>query len=261
MAARAAAFFDLDKTLMAGSSGMQFGRAAYSSGLVKRRQLIGWGIEHLRYRISGSTDERTERLLAQVEELLAGVPGKDIARMTPDLLAGILPRIYPRMLEEVREHQDAGRATFIVSAAGHELVQLLAEVLLMDGGIGTRYEVLPDGTLSGKVDGPFMYGKGKVRAMREFAAEHDLDLEESFAYSDSLSDLPMLRAVGNAVAVNPDPELAAVAREEGWRVLRFDKLRRRLKIGGATLTAAAVGGIGALARRHKPRRRTPIGRR
>jgi HAD superfamily hydrolase (TIGR01490 family) len=255
----AAAFFDLDKTLMAGSSGMHFGRAAYRTGMVSRRQLLAWATDHLRYRLRGTTDERAQALLAEVRDLLAGVPEREIARMVPDLLAGILPRIYPDMLDEVNAHIDAGRPTFIVSAAGNELVALLARVLGMSGGIGTSYEVDADGILTGELDGPFMYGEGKVEAMRRFAENHDIYLEASWAYSDSVSDLPMLRAVGIPVAVNPDPELARVAAEEGWRVMRFEKLGRRLAIAGATLTAAAVGGMGtALAarlRRRGPRLR------
>jgi HAD superfamily hydrolase (TIGR01490 family) len=251
---RAAAFFDLDKTLMAGSSGMHFGRAAYRTGMVSRRQLLAWASDHLRYRLRGTTDERAQALLAEVRDLLAGVPEREIARMVPDLLAGILPRIYPDMLDEVNAHIDAGRPTFIVSAAGNELVALLAEVLGMAGGIGTAYEVNADGILTGNLDGPFMYGEGKVEAMRSYAAEHDIYLEASWAYSDSVSDLPMLRAVGIPVAVNPDPELARIADAEGWRVMRFEKLGRRLAIAGATLSAAAVGGLGtALAARHRRR--------
>jgi HAD superfamily hydrolase (TIGR01490 family) len=259
---REAAFFDLDRTLMAGSSGMHFARAAYRSGMVSRARLAQWGAEHLRFRLRGSTDERTERVLSQVRELLAGVPERDIARMAPDLLAGVLPRIYPQMLEEVRAHQDAGRATFIVSAAGNGLVEALAPVLGMDGGIGTRYEVDADGVLTGRIVEPFVYGEGKVIAMRDFAEDHDIDLARSWAYSDSASDLPMLRAVGNAVVVNPDAELAEVAGEEGWRVMRFEKLGRRLAIAGATLTAAVAGGIGRLiaSRRGSRARRTRWGR-
>ena len=253
---RAAAFFDLDRTLMAGSSGMHFGRAAFRSGMVGRRQLMRWGLDHVKYRLRGSTDERTEELLAEVKQLLAGVPEREIARLAPDLLAGILPRIYPQMLDEVRAHQDAGRATFIVSAAGNELVALLARVLGMEGGIGTAYGVDAQGRLTGDLDGPFMYGEGKVEATRSFAAEHDIDLGESWAYSDSASDLPMLRAVGNPVAVNPDEELAAIAKHEGWRVMRFEKLGRRLVIAGTTLAAAAIGGSGTwLAARSRTRRR------
>jgi HAD superfamily hydrolase (TIGR01490 family) len=241
---KAAAFFDLDRTLMAGSSAMHFGRAAYRSGMVRRRQLAAWGIDHIRFRLRGSTDESAQAVLALVKDLLEGVPEKEIARMAPDLLAGILPRVYPLMMDEVHAHQDAGRPAFIVSAASNPLVELLAHVLGFEGGIGTRYEVAPDGTLTGDIEGPFIYGEGKVEAMRRFADAHGIELESSWAYSDSGSDLPMLRAVGNPVAVNPDPELAEVARSEGWRVMRFEKLGRRLAIAGATLAAAAVGGSG-----------------
>jgi HAD superfamily phosphoserine phosphatase-like hydrolase len=239
----AAAFFDLDRTLMAGSSGMHFARAAYRAGMVGRSRLLGWGAEHVRFRLRGSTDERTAQVLSQVKELLAGV--------------------YPQMLDEVRAHQDAGRPTFIVSAAGNGLVEMLAQVLGMEGGIGTRYEVDGDGLLTGRMVEPFVYGEGKVAAMRRFAGDHEVDLSQSWAYSDSVSDLPMLRAVGNPVAVNPDQELARIAVEEGWRIVRFEKLGRRLKIAGATLVAAAVGGSGTLlaSRRRRPQRRRPAVRR
>jgi len=260
---REAAFFDLDRTLMAGSSGMHFARAAYRTGMVNRSLLARWGIEHLRFRLRGSTDERTAQVLSQVKDLLAGVPERDIARMAPELLAGVLPRIYPRMLDEVRSHQDAGRATFIVSAAGNGLVEILAKVLAMDGGIGTRYEVADNGLLTGRIVEPFVYGAGKVTAMEDFASRHDIDLAESWAYSDSASDLPMLRAVGNPVAVNPDQELGAVAAADGWRVMRFERLGRRLAIAGATLVAGAVGGMGTLlaSRRRRPRHPRPALRR
>jgi HAD superfamily hydrolase (TIGR01490 family) len=253
---RSAAFFDLDKTLMAGSSGMHFGRAAFRTGMVGRRQLARWAADHVRFRLRGTTDERAQALLDEVKDLLAGVPERDIARMAPELLAGVLPRIYPQMLDEVHAHQEAGRVTFIVSAAGNELVMLLARVLGMEGGIGTSYEVGPDGRLTGNLDGPFMYGNGKVEAMRRFAAEHDIALEASWAYSDSASDLPMLRAVGTPVAVNPDAALARVAAEEGWRVMTFERLGRRLAIAGATIIAAAVGGMGTMlaSRRRRTRR-------
>ena len=129
----------------------------------------------------------------------------------------------------------------------------------MEGGIGTRYAVGEDGLMTGELDGPFMYGEGKVEAMRRFADEHDIYLEASWAYSDSASDLPMLRAVGIPVAVNPDPELARVAQEEGWRLMRFEKLGRRLAIIGATLTAAAVGGSGTLLAVRRKRRTRRLG--
>jgi HAD superfamily hydrolase (TIGR01490 family) len=241
---RAAAFFDLDKTLMAGSSGMQFARVATKQGIVGRWQLASWGVEHLHYRLRGTTDQRTTDVLRAVRELIKGVPEKTIARMEPEVMAAILPRVYPQMLAEVHAHQDAGRPTFIVSAAGHGVVETLARVLQMEGGIGTRYEVDPEGNFTGRFDGPFVYGPGKVEAMEAFAAQHGIDLDASYAYSDSLSDLPMLRAVGNPVAVNPDPPLAAIAREEGWQVKRFERLGRRLVAIAVTLLAT-VAGLGA----------------
>jgi HAD superfamily hydrolase (TIGR01490 family) len=253
---RAAAFFDLDRTLMAGSSAMHFGRAAFRSGMVSRRQIVAWGMDHVRFRVRGSTDESTHALLAVVKDLLEGVPEKEVARMAPDLLAGILPRIYPQMMEEVHMHQDAGRPAFIVSAASNPLVELLARVLGFEGGIGTRYGVAADGTLTGEIEGPFIYGEGKVEAMRGFGEDHGIDLEESWGYSDSASDLPMLRAVGKPVAVNPDLELREVAEREGWRIMRFEKLGRRLAIAATTMVAAAIGGSGTvLAARRRPQRR------
>jgi HAD superfamily hydrolase (TIGR01490 family) len=255
---RAAAFFDLDKTLMAGSSGMQFARIAAKQGIVGKRQLASWGFEHLRYRLRGTTDERTAEVLKVARELIRGMPERTIDRMGPEVMAAILPRVFPQMLEEVYAHQDAGRPTFIVSAAGNGVVEQLAHVLGMDGGIGTRYETETEGNFTGSLDGPFVYGEGKVVAMREFAALHQIELAESYAYSDSLSDLPMLRAVGNPVVVNPDPPLAAIAREEGWQTLHFERLGRRLVALAVTLLAT-VAGFGArraaVTRRRVPQRR------
>jgi HAD superfamily hydrolase (TIGR01490 family) len=247
---RAAAFFDLDKTLMAGSSGMQFARVATRQGIVSRRQLASWAIEHLRYRLRGTTDERTAEVLRVARELISGVSAKTIDRMEPEVMAAILPRVYPQMLDEVHDHQDAGRATFIVSAAGNGVVESLAQVLGMEGGIGTRYEVGSDGNFTGRFDGPFVYGPGKVEAMEIFASEHEIDLGSSYAYSDSLSDLPMLRAVGNPVVVNPDPPLAEIAKGEGWQTMRFERLGRRLVAVAITLLATIAGfGASRVARR------------
>jgi HAD superfamily hydrolase (TIGR01490 family) len=246
----AAAFFDLDKTLMAGSSGMQFARVAARHGVVGRRQLASWAFEHLRYRLRGTTDERTGEVLRAARELISGVSAREIERMTPEVMAAILPRVYPQMLDEVYAHQDAGRATFIVSAAGNGVVELLARVLGMDGGIGTAYEVDEAGAFTGRFDGPFVYGPGKVEAMKSFAEDHEIDLGSSYAYSDSLSDLPMLEAVGHPVAVNPDPALAEIARRESWQTMRFERLGRRLVALAVTLLATVAGfGGSRIARR------------
>jgi HAD superfamily hydrolase (TIGR01490 family) len=254
---RAAAFFDLDRTLISGSSGLPWARAAAKSGLISRRQMARWGVDALRFRLRGSTDEATEKLLGEIKQVFEGTSARQIARMAPEVLVGVLPRIYPEMLEEVYTHQDAGRPTFIVSAAGDELVQLLARILYMDGGIGTSYEVGEDGLFTGELGGAFMYGEGKVEAMRRFASEHDIDLGVSYAYSDSVSDLPMLRAVGIPVVVNPDEELTRIARDHGWRVMRFERLGRRLALAGLSVLLVGAGLLG----RHRITPWTPRGSR
>ncbi len=203
-----------------------------------------WGVDALKFRLRGASDEATEKLLGEIKQVFEGMSARTLARMAPEVLVGVLPRIYPEMLEEVYVHQDAGRPTFIVSAAGDELVQLLARILYMDGGIGTAYEVGEDGLYTGRLGGTFMYGEGKVDAMRRLAEELDIDLAASYAYSDSASDLPMLRAVGHPVVVNPDEPLARIARDEGWRVMRFERLGRRLALGALTATILAAGVLG-----------------
>jgi phosphoserine phosphatase len=182
---------------------------------------------------------------------------RDIERLGPDVLAGILPRVYPQMLKIAYAHQDAGRPVYICTAASQEVADLLAGVLTFDGAIGTRSEIV-DGAYTGRLDGPFTYREGKATAIRELAEREDYDLAESWAYSDSESDLPMLRAVGHPVVVNPDAALSRIAREEEWDVIRFETLGRRLKVGGAIFTALAAGGIGnAVVRRRAPVRRRP----
>jgi HAD superfamily hydrolase (TIGR01490 family) len=239
----AGAFFDLDKTLIEGSSAIHFGRAAYRQGLMTRTQLARDLWANIQFRIRGSTDAGSEALRERILEAIAGTRVRDLERLGHEVLAGVLPRVYPEVLKEAYEHQDAGRRVFIVTAASQEMAELMAYVLFFDGGIGTRSEVR-DGVYTGRPEGPFTYREGKAEAVRERAAEEGIDLTESFAYSDSESDLPMLRAVGHPVAVNPDAALERIAREEGWRIMRFDKLARRLRIAAVAGAIALVGGGG-----------------
>ncbi|MGB2711356.1 MAG: HAD-IB family hydrolase, partial [Conexibacter sp.] len=200
---------------MAGSSAYEFARASYRNGLLSRRQLAAGAWANVRFRLRGSTDAATGELRERIAQAIEGVRVVDLQRLGPEVLAGILPRVYPQMLHVAYEHQDAGRAVYICTAAAHELAELLAHVLGFDGGIGARSEVR-DGVYTGRPDGPFTYREGKAQAIRELAAARGIDLAGSFAYSDSESDLPMLRSVGHPVVVNPDAELARIAREEGW---------------------------------------------
>ncbi len=248
-APRAAAFFDLDRTLMAGSSGIFFARAAYEAGMITRGRLLGDLWQNLRFRLRGSTDDWADEVRRRVGQMLAGVAVRDLQRMSPRVLAGVLPRLYPQMLERAYRHQDAGRPVYIVTAASQEMADLMAHVLVFDGGVGSRLEVR-DGRYTGRAAGPFNYREGKVLSLRELAASEAIDLDASYAYSDSESDLPMLRAVGHPVVVNPDADLRRIAVEEGWEIVHLDRLGRRLKILTGVAGAAALGGLGGLARGH-----------
>lgn len=244
---------------MQGSSAFQFGRAAHRSGLMGRRQLIADAWANVLFRLRGSNDADTAALRDRIAQALAGVRVLDLQRLGPDVLAGILPRIYPEMLEVAYDHQDAGRRVYIVTAASQELAEVLATVLRFDGAIGTRYSTVVDGRFTGEPAGPFIYRTGKAEAIAGLAAEAGIDLRVSFAYSDSESDLPMLRAVGHPVAVNPDRELARIARAEAWEILRFDRLRRKIATGAAMGVAGAALAGGAMSATVATRGRTRRG--
>lgn len=239
----AAAFFDLDRTLVAGSSGFYWARAAVDAGMISRRRMARILWENVRFRLQGSTDSSTERVRAQIAELIAGRRAVELRRMMPEVLAGVLPRVYPQMLRLGYEHQDAGRRVYIATASSQEMADMLSHVLGFDGGIGARSEVV-DGRLTGRDADVFTYREGKAERIRRLAEEQGIDLRASYAYSDSESDLPMLRLVGHPVAVNPDDALERVAREEGWEILRFEQLGRRLLAFAALVGMGLVGTAG-----------------
>jgi HAD superfamily hydrolase (TIGR01490 family) len=240
-----AAFFDLDKTLMAGSSGIFFARAAYETGMISRSRLARDAYENVRFRLLGSTDDRADDVRRRVGEMIAGVRVRDLQRLSPQVLSGVLPRLYPEMLQRAYSHQDAGLPVYILTAASQEMADLLAHVLAFDGGLGSRSEIV-DGRYTGRPAGPFNYREGKVLSMRELAEREQIDLDCSYAYSDSESDLPMLRAVRHAVVVNPDSALRQIAAEEGWEVIELDRLGRRLKMLAAFGAASAAASVGRL---------------
>lgn len=250
----AAAFFDLDRTLMAGSSGIFFAKAAFETGMISRKRLAKDLYENLRFRLLGSTDARADAVRLRVGEMISGVAVRELERLSPRILAGVLPRLYPEMLAKAWAHQDEGVRVYILTAASQEMADLLARVLAFDGGLGSRSEVV-DGFYTGKAAGPFNYREGKLAVMKELAGREGIDLAASYAYSDSESDLPMLRGVGHPIAVNPDAELSRIAREEGWEVVRLDHLGRRLKMLGMLTAggAAAAGAAGLAFAREMPR--------
>jgi HAD superfamily hydrolase (TIGR01490 family) len=238
---RAAAFFDLDKTLMQGSSAFQFARAVREAGLRSRRQLLADAAMNLSFRVRGATDERSEALRNLIAHQMQGIRVREMERLGVRVLARILPKLYPEMLTIAYEHQDAGRPVFIVTAAAQGLADVLANVLLFDGAVGSGLSEIEDGVYTGRPTGAFLYREAKAVAIRAMAEEHGFDLDASYAYSDSTSDLPMLSIVGHPVVVNPDAELRRLAREHGWEIRRLDPIRRHLATGAGLLFAAAAG--------------------
>ncbi len=146
---------------MAGSSGIFFARAAYETGMISRTRLARDAYENLRFRLRGSTDDRADDVRKRVGEMIAGVAVRDLQRLSPRVLAGVLPRLYPQMLERAYAHQDAGVPVYILTAASQEMADLLAHVLAFDGGLGSRSEIV-DGRYTGRPAGPFNYREGKV---------------------------------------------------------------------------------------------------
>ncbi len=234
-----AAFFDLDRTLIAGASLFSFARAARDAGLIRASDLAGDAVRALRFGVGGETDDTSASVR---ERILAGVGGKrqsDLVALNETVLPELLAKIRPEARAVLEQHKAAGRQTYIASASPIEIVEPLAAALGMTGGIGTRGEVV-DGIYTGRLDGPFCHGAGKAEAIASLAAERGIDLDDSFAYSDSANDIPMLELVGNAVAVNPDAQLARVARERGWPVVTFAQRSRMLVRRSSTATAVVA---------------------
>ncbi len=163
---------------MEGSSAFQFGRAAYRAGLMSRRQLVADAWANLQFRLRGSNDQDTHELRDRISRSLAGTRVRDLERLGADVLAGVLPRIYPQMLRVAHEHQDAGRPAYIVTAASQELAEMLAQVLAFDGGIGSQFSEVRDGVYTGRPTGLFVYRSEKAQAVRQLAEREGLDLAQ-----------------------------------------------------------------------------------
>lgn len=217
---RSAAFFDLDKTILAKSSSLAFARPFYRGGLLGRSDVLKSAYAQFTYLSSGADHDQMEAMRHYMSELVKGWDVDTVRRIVAETLDDIVdPAVYEEAVDLIEEHKDAGRDVIIISSSGTEVVEPIGERLGVDRAIGTQVEIV-DGRYTGEILF-YAYGEGKADAMRALAAENGYDLADCYAYSDSMTDLPMLEVVGHPYAVNPDAPLRAIALERDWPILDF----------------------------------------
>lgn len=243
---RSAAFFDLDKTIIAKSSALAFGRPFYRDGLITRRDMVKSAYAQLVFRIGGADELQMARIRDHIAELCKGWRVEQVNQIVNETLAELIsPYVYAEAAALIQEHRRAGRDVVIVSTSGEEIVRPIAEQLGITDVIATRM-VVRDGRYTGEI-AYYAAGPTKAEAARNLAKERDYDLSSSYAYSDSISDIPLLETVGYPTAVNPDRALRRVAIERDWQVLEFRHpvpLAHRLRARPAVPLAAAALGFG-----------------
>ena len=266
-AGRGAAFFDLDKTIIATSSATAFSRPFLAGGLLTRGDVLRTAYAQFVYLVGRADADQTERLRAQLSAVAVGWDVALVSQIVAETLHDLIdPTVYAEAVALIEEHHGAGRDVVVVSASGAEIVEPIAAALGADHVIATRMAV-EDGRYTGEIDF-YAYGEHKATAIRELAERSGYDLAASYAYSDSITDVPMLSAVGHSFAVNPDRVLRRLAGSKGWGVLTFSRpvsLRSRLApptpvvVSVAATVAALVVGYAVwqvLARRRPHRGRS-----
>jgi HAD superfamily hydrolase (TIGR01490 family) len=243
-----AAFFDLDKTIIASSSALAFSKPLLRQGLISRRAALKSAYAQLVFSLSGADEGRTERMRAEISALCTGWDVMQVRAIVNETLHDIVdPLVYAEAAELIASHKERGHDVIVLSAAGEEVVTPISEMLGATRSVATRMEVV-DGRYSGQVDF-YCYGEQKAVAAKQLATDHGYDLAHCYAYSDSSTDVPLLETVGHPHAVNPDRALRRLSTERGWPVLTFDNpISLRSRISAPSATAVALGvGIGAMA--------------
>ena len=239
-----AAFFDLDKTVIAKASMVAFGRPLYRAGMVSRWLVARALWSQLVFQHRGADEERMRKFRESALRVTRGWDQALVNAVVRETLTEVIdPIVYDEALDLIHQHQAAGRRVYLISASPEEIVAPLALYLGVDEAIASRARLDEAGRYTGEVEF-YSYGPFKAEAIRRSAEVHGIDLTESYAYSDSATDLPMLETVGHPVAVNPDRELARVARERGWDVLQFRHgvpLRERVNMPARRQTAVGLG--------------------
>ena len=244
---RAAAFFDLDKTVIAKSSTLAFGRPFFHGGLINRRAVLKAAYAQFVFSLQGADAQQMERLRSQITAMCTGWDVATVHEIVAETLHDIVdPLVYAEAADLIEEHKAAGREIVIVSSSGAEVVEPIGNLLGADRVVATRM-VTVDGRYTGEIDF-YAYGENKAEAVRRVAAEGGYDLGDCYAYSDSITDLPMLSVVGHPTAVNPDRALRRAALENGWPVREFVRpvsIRSRFSVPPAPVMTGAAVGVGA----------------
>ncbi|NKI41587.1 HAD family hydrolase [Streptomyces physcomitrii] len=249
---RTAAFFDLDKTVIAKSSTLTFSKSFYQGGLINRRAALRTAYTQFVFLVGGADHDQMERMRAYLSALCRGWNVQQVKEIVAETLHDLIdPIIYEEAASLIEEHHTAGRDVVIVSTSGAEVVEPIGELLGADRVVATRMVVGEDGCFTGEI-AYYAYGPTKAEAVRELAESEGYDLARSYAYSDSATDLPLLESVGRPHAVNPDKTLRREAAAREWPVLDFHRpvrLKQRIPVPPrpALMAAAAVGAAAATA--------------
>ncbi|TDW70820.1 HAD superfamily hydrolase (TIGR01490 family) [Kribbella pratensis] len=244
--ARSAAFFDLDKTILARSSTLAFSRPFYAGGLINRRTVLRSAYAQFVYLLGGADHDQMERMREYISAMCTGWDVATVKAIVADTLDHIVrPMIHTEAVELIAQHHAAGRDVVIVSSSGAEVVEPIGKMLGADKVIATRM-VVADGKYTGEI-ADYAYGPNKVTAIEALAAAEGYDLATSYGYSDSITDEPLLAAVGHPFAVNPDKALRRIAVQRGWPVLEFAEPVERAGFPGVRRRAVAAGVVAAVA--------------
>ncbi|MGH3435760.1 MAG: HAD-IB family hydrolase [Sciscionella sp.] len=247
--ARVAAFFDLDKTIIARSSMLAFSRPFFAEGIINRRAVLKSGYAQLMFLLGGAEADQIDRMREYLTRLCAGWDAAQVRAVVEETLHDIVdPLVYSEAAELIAEHQACGHDVVVISASGQELVAPIARMLGAQHSVGTSM-VIAEGKYTGELEF-YCYGEQKAEAIVELAATHGYRLEHCYAYTDSVTDLPMLEAVGRPCVVNPNRALRRIATERGWEVRTFSGAvspARRLTSSATSTVAATAVGLGAVA--------------
>ncbi len=266
---RPAAFFDLDKTIIAKSSTLAFSRPFFRSGLMTRRAVLRGAYAQFVFVSSGADHDQMERMRSFLTTMVRGWPVDTVREIVAEALHNVIaPAVYDEAVRLMSDHHVAGRDVIIVSASGREIVEPIGELLGVDTVLATTM-VVEHGRYTGEIE-HYLYGDNKATAMRELAERRGYDLSASYAYSDSITDVAMLESVGHPYVVNPDKDLRKVAEERGWEILAFEKpiaLRSNVPMNPSKQTWAAIatgavataGAAAYFALRHRARRPAELG--